>query len=130
MRRIHLTLALAIPFLGLSCIDSHSNMGPDSCFTEAYKLALDGKYDDTAEYFTDEILNYMKNNPDTTLQKIWADRLNNGEVKGVKIIERQADEKNYDVKFMLLTDGGMTDAEDTMVFEKGLWKFDKMKRVR
>jgi hypothetical protein len=25
---------------------------------------------------------------------------------------------------------GMMDGEDTMVYEKGMWKFDKIKRVR
>ena len=116
--------------LGAGCADSHSNMGPAGCFETAYKLALQGKYNDTAEYFTDDLLNYLKLNTDMTLQKVWAARLNDGTVKGVKIIERQTDEKNCDIKFMIMGDAGMTDAEDTMVFEKGMWKFDKLKRVR
>ncbi len=123
-------LLIAIPFLGLACADSHSNMGPATCFETAYKLALDGKYDDTREYFSDSVLTYLKNNPDMTMQKVWAARLNDGAVKGVKIIERHADEKTCDIQFMLLGDLGMTDAEDTMVFEQGMWKFDKVKRAR
>jgi hypothetical protein len=129
MKKIMLALLLALPFLG-GCVDSHSNMGPVSCFETAYKLALEGKYDATAEYFTDDLLNYLKLNPDTTLQKVWAARLNDGAIKGVKVIERQTDTKNCDIKFMILGDPTVTDGEDTMVFEKGMWKFDKLKRVR
>ncbi|HVZ79910.1 MAG TPA: hypothetical protein VHE12_03815 [bacterium] len=123
-------LLLALPFLGLACADSQSNMGPATAFETSYQLALEGKYDQTADYFSDSVLTYLKNNPDMTLQKVWAARLNDGAVKGIKIIERHTDEKNCDIQFMLLGDGGMTDAEDTLVFEKGMWKFDKLKRVR
>jgi hypothetical protein len=131
MRRIFFAVFLLMPWLSMACIDSHSNMGPASCFDKAYALALQGKYDETAEYFTDDILDFLKKNPDTTLQKIWMARLNDGTVRMVKIIERQADPKNCDVKFMIVgNDGQMTDAEDTLVFERGMWKFDKMKRVR
>ncbi len=131
MKKLFLILSLALfPWLGAACVDSHSNMGPASCFETAYKLALEGKYDETAEYFTDDILNFLQTNKDMTLQKIWAAKLNDGGVKSVRIIERQTDEKNCDIKIMLMTSEGMSDGEDTMVFEKGMWKFDKMKRVR
>ena len=131
MKKFFLIFSLVVfPWLGAACGDSHSNMGPASCFETAYKLALEGKYDDTAEYFTDDILNFIKTNKDMTLQKIWVAKLNDGGVKSVRIIERQTDEKNCDIKIMLMTNEGMTDGEDTMVFEKGNWKFDKMKRVR
>ena len=126
---ICMVAGFAVAFLGLC--RTHQNMGPASTFEKAYTLALTGKYDLTLEYFTDDILNFLKTNQDMTLQKIWDGRLNNGAVKAVKIIERQTDEKKCDIKFMIvLNDGTMTDAEDTMVYEKGLWKFDKIKRIR
>jgi hypothetical protein len=130
MKKSLRVLLLTIPFLGLACADSHSNMGPASCFETAYKLALDGKYDQTSEYFSDAILTYLKNNPDMTLQKVWAGRLNDGSVKGLKIMERHTDEKNCDIQFLMVTDAGMVEAEETLVFEQGMWKFDKIKRVR
>ena len=131
MRKFLFISLLILPWLGMACADSHANMGPATCFEKAYQLALAGKIDETAEYFTDEIRNLMKTNQDVTIQKIWAGRLNDGAVKGVKIIERQTDENNCDIKFFLLTmDGQMTDGEETLVFENGLWKFDKVKRVR
>ena len=131
MKSFLVLVLISFSWLSFGCVDSHSNIGPASCFDTAYGLAIKGQYDQTAEYFTDDILNYLKTNKDVTLEKIWADRLNNGTVKGVKIIERQTDPKNCDIKFMILgSDGQMVDAEDTLVFERGMWKFDKMKRVR
>lgn len=131
MGKIYLVLLLILSWWGGACAGSHSNMGPASCFEKAYELALEGKFDETAEYFTDDILNSLKAGQDMTLAKIWAGRLNDGAVKGVKIIERQTDEKKCDIKFFLLTnDGQMTDGEETLVFENGLWKFDNIKRVR
>lgn len=131
MRRIFLTCLLVLPWLAWGCVESHQNMGPAGTFEKVYTLALAGKYDLTREYFTDDILNFLKTNQDMTLQKIWDGRLNDGAIRAVKIIERQADEKKCDIKFMIiLNDGTMTDAEDTMVYEKGVWKFDKIKRIR
>jgi hypothetical protein len=131
MKKILLAAFLVIPWFVGGCVESHGNMGPASTFEKAYTLALTGKYDQTSEYFTDDILNFLKTNQDMTIQKVWNGRLNDGAVKAIKIIERQTDEKKCDIKFMIvLNDGTMTDAEETMVFEKGLWKFDKIKRIR
>ncbi len=130
MRKFFWVLFLTLPW-ATGCLDSHSNMGPASCFEKAYQLALAGKYDETAEFFTDDILNFVKTNQEMTLQKIWAGRLNDGAVKGVKIIERHTDEKNCDIKFFIFTsDGQSLDGEETLVFEKGMWKLDKIKRLR
>ncbi len=130
MRKILFAVLVLLPWLSMACMDSHENMSPVKCFETAYQLGIEGKYDQTAPYFTDAILDYMKKNPDMTLQKIWDAKLNGGTVKLAKVIEKQADDKNCDVKFMINGPDGMTDAEDTLVFERGSWKFDKMTRVR
>jgi len=130
MKRILLAALLILPWLAAGCGDSHSNMGPDPSLETAYGLALKGKFEETADFFSDDILNYMKLHPEMTLQSLWTERLNNGSVKGMKIIEHTLTEKDCDFKVMLFTAEGMADGEDAMVFEKGMWKFNTMKRVR
>jgi len=130
MKNLLLVLLLALPWGPIACLDSHENMGPATAFETAYQLALGGKYDQTSDFFSDDIIKMTKTNPEMSLQKIWATRLNNGSVKGVKIIERDANEKTCDIKFMMTTNEGMTDGEDTMIYEKGVWRFDKTQGVR
>ena len=130
MKKVFFALLMLLPWLATACMDSHGNMGPATAFETAYSLALQGKYDDTSDFFSDDIVKMLKTDKELSLQKIWATRLNNGSVKGVKIIERNTTEKTCDIKFMMMTDGGMTDGEDSMVYEKGVWRFDKIQRVR
>lgn len=130
MKRILWVAFLILPWLVSGCGDSHSNLGPDPSFETAYGLAVAGKFDETADFFSDSILAYMKQNPEVTFQTLWNDRLNGGSVKGIKIIEHTLTDTSCDYKMMLFTSEGMTDGEDTMVFEKGAWKFNTMKRIR
>lgn len=133
MKKLILAALVVLPWLGWGCIESHENLGPKNSFEKAYFLAIKGEIDKTSEFFSDDILNFLKTNQDMTLPKVWAGRLNEGTVQAVKIIESQTDDKkkNCNIKFMLvMNDGTMTDGEETMVYEKGAWKFDKVKRVR
>ncbi|SRR5579871_5752189 len=130
MKKILWAALLILPWWMAGCGDSHSNLGPDPSLETAYSLALEGKFDETADFFSDDVLNYMKLHPEMTLQTLWNDRLNNGTVKGIKLIEHTLTEKDCDYKFMLFTSEGMADGEDSMVFEKGMWKFNTMKRIR
>lgn len=130
MKKILWAALLILPWLAAGCGDSHSNLGPDPSFETAYSLATQGKFDETADFFSDSILTYMKLHPDMTMQALWNDRLNGGSVKGIKIIEHTLTDTSCDYKMMLFTNEGMADGEDTMVFEKGAWKFNTMKRIR
>jgi hypothetical protein len=133
MKKLILAMFLVLPWLGWGCIESPENLGPKNSFEKAYFLAIKGEIDKTSVFYSDNILNFLKTNQEMTLPKVWAGRLNDGTVKAVKIIESQLDDKktSCNIKFMMvMNDGTMNDGEETMVFEKGSWKFDKMKRIR
>jgi hypothetical protein len=133
MKKLILAALLVLPWAGWGCIESHENLGPKGSFDKAYYLAIKGEIDKTSDFYSDNILNFLKTNQEMTLQKVWAGRLNDGTVQAVKIIESQLDDskKKCDIKFMMvMNDGTMNDGEETMIYEKGSWKFDKIKRVR
>ncbi|GEM_PF-6211101 len=127
---------LALGFLGWSlcgsgCLDESRKMGPDEVFYKAYDLALDGKTWETAKFFTEEALKDNSGDPKAALAKAWALRLNNGSVKGLVTIEKQKEDKTFDIKFMMvMADGPMTEGEDRLVLVNGTWKFDSIQRVR
>lgn len=131
MDRKTFAFLLLLPLLGTACIQADPERDPSLCFHQAYLWATEGKFDKTAVYFTDEILNSMKADPQMTLQKLWAPRLNDGKVKAIKAIEQDRKEDRYSIKFMLVQENGeMADAEDGMVRVNGKWKFDKIQRIR
>jgi hypothetical protein len=122
-------LLVALP---MACVDDHSNMGPVSSMEAVYKLALEGKIQETREYFSDDLLKFLETNPDWTLEKVWENRLQNGQVRGVAVTEKQADKNRAQIKFMLAMADGTPgeEGEESMIYEKGMWKFDKIARVR
>jgi hypothetical protein len=131
MKRILLVLLLASPWMGTACLEADPERDPSICFHQAYLWATEEKFDKTSVYFTDEILDTLKKDPEMTMKKLWAPRLNDGAVKAFKAIEQDRKDDRYTIKFMLiLATGEMTDAEDGMVMVNGKWKFDKIQRVR
>jgi len=132
MRRILGWLVLGLMVLPLACVDSHSNMGPVGSLQAVYKLALEGKIAETKEYFSDDLLKFLETNPDWTLEKVWANRLQNGQVLGIAVTEKSADKTRAQIKFMLAMADGTPgeEGEESMIYEKGMWKFDKIARVR
>jgi hypothetical protein len=132
MGKILRTMGLLLAVLPMACVDDHSNMGPVSSLEAVYKLALEGKIQETKEYFSDDLLKFLETNPDWTLEKVWQNRLQNGLVGGIAVMEKSADKTKARMKFMIArTDGSAgEEGEESMVFEKGMWKFDKIDRIR
>lgn len=133
MRKALTTMALVMTLSSWGCLESHSNMGPVTAFETAYRMALEGKIPETEGYFTKDLQDFLKTNPDWDLEKAWAGRLADGAVGSVKVIERNHDKaKNRaTIKFMVLkNDGTMEDGEESMVYEHGMWRFDKLERSR
>jgi len=132
MGKILRVMGLLLAVLPMACVDDHSNMGPVSSLEAVYKLALEGKYEETREYFSDDLKKFLAANPDRTLEKVWQDRLQNGLVGGIAVMEKSADKTKATMKFMIArTDGSAgEEGEESMIYEKGVWKFDRIDRIR
>ena len=122
-------VGMALPW---GCLESRGNQGPVTALEAVYKLALEGKLQETKDYFSDDLLKFLETNPDWTLEKVWQGRLQNGMVRGIAVTEKHADKVHAQIKFMIAMADGTPgeEGEETLVFEKGMWKFDKIARVR
>jgi len=132
MGKILRVMGFLLVLAPMACVDDHGNMGPVGSLEAVYKLALEGKVQETKEYFSDDLLKFLETNPDWTLEKVWAGRLQEGKVVGIAVTEKSADKVRAQMKFMIVMSDGTPgeEGEESMVFEKGMWKFDKIGRIR
>ena len=116
---ILITVVLFV-FLGCSNVTQGS---PSEVVKITYKLGNEGKYTETEQYLSADVLMAVKNQKIAPLKKTWDYYTRNGSLEKIEVLEENIRGEGADVKFRLhFKDGKSKDKSEPLIKENGKWK--------
>ncbi len=118
-----LTAVMVLVCFGCSNAAKAAKKSPSEVVKIAYELGNEGKYSDTEQYLSTDILTAIKNQKIAPLKKTWDTYSRNGSIVKIDIIEEVIRGEGANVKFRLyFKDGKAKEASEPLINENGHWK--------